>query len=158
MQLTGHLTYYEACHSYTAKRFGLCNCDYFKGKYIDNAKRVGIEIFEPIRNHFGVPIKVNSLFRSQKLNMLIGGSSTSKHLQALAIDIDDTYSKHLGITNADFFYWAKHNLLFDQLIWEFGNDKNPSWVHIGIRKNRDKYRKQILKSFYRNGIVHYEKY
>jgi hypothetical protein len=59
-----------------------------------------------------------------------------------------------GITNKDIFNYIKENLDFDQLIWEFGNSKEPDWVHVSYTK--DKNRKQILKGIKINGRTHYE--
>ena len=54
------------------------------------------------------------------------------------MDIDDTFGYK---TNAEMYHWIKDNLDFDQLIWEFGDDKNPNWVHVSYvsdEKNRNK--------------------
>ena len=48
-------------------------------------------------------------------------------------------------TNTEVFYYIKENLDFDQLIWEFGNDENPDWVHVSF-KAMGKQRNQILQA------------
>ena len=75
----------------------------------------------------GGPIKINSFFRSIELNEAIGGSSTSQHCEGRAMDIDDTYGCK---TNSEMFNYIKDNLDFDQLIWEFGDDEEPNWIHV----------------------------
>jgi len=50
--------------------------------------------------------------------------------------LDDT---HGFKTNAEMFNYIKDNLEYDQLIWEFGTDENPDWIHVsyvGPGKNR----------------------
>jgi hypothetical protein len=49
------------------------------------------------------------------------------------------------VTNAEIFNYIKDNLNFDQLIWEFGTDTNPDWVHVSYDSS-GKQRKQILKA------------
>jgi hypothetical protein len=154
--ISKHLSEREACNSWTAKRLGIDNCPK-SSKIWENIQLLANAIFEPLRVHFGVPIKVNSLYRSERLNRAIGGSPTSAHLKGLAIDIDDDFSKKYDVTNRDFFNWVKNNLNFDQLIWEFGNDNEPDWVHIGIKRNFGKNRHQVLRSFRdKNGQVYYK--
>lgn len=107
-------------------------------------------IFEPLRNHFGEQIYVSSFYRSPELNKAIGGSSSSQHCEGEAIDIDDVYSK---ATNADFFNYIKDKLEFDQLIWEFGDDNNPAWVHASYRLGKNRMR--VLKAIKENGRTKY---
>jgi hypothetical protein len=112
------------------------------------------KIFEPIREHFGVPIHISSGYRSKELNAKIGGSATSQHCKGQAVDIDMDNSAN-GVTNADVFNYIKDNLPFDQLIWEFGNEDNCDWVHVSYVPNG---RKQILKAFKMNGATKYFPY
>jgi hypothetical protein len=101
-------------------------------------KEVARNLFEPVRLHFGVRIYVSSFYRCKKLNTIIGGSDTSDHMTGNAIDVDaDWYNEKLSdetiLTNAMIFHWIKENLKFDQLIWEYGDAKNPAWVHMSWR-------------------------
>ena len=132
MNISPHITYKEAIHSNTAKRFGIDNTPNPNQLY--NMQMVAEFIFEPIRDHFNVPIMINSMFRSKELNRLVGGSKTSQHLfdnNAGAIDIDDTYG---GVTNKEMYKWIQENLQFDQLICEYPDEYgNPSWIHVSFR-------------------------
>lgn len=123
--ISKHISYKEATRSLTAIRLGLEN----KPNEYELSNMIGVaeNIFEPLRKWVNDPIKVNSFFRSIELNKAIGGSSRSQHCQGRAIDIDDTYGH---ATNAEMFHWIKENLNFDQMIWEFGTDENPDWVHV----------------------------
>jgi len=139
----------EAVESYTAKRRGIKNVP---SEYeLVNMTAVAENIFEPLREWVGGPIKINSFFRSIELNQAIGGSSKSQHCQGRAIDIDDTYGWK---TNAEMYHWIKENLDFDQMIWEFGTDENPDWVHISY-VSQDGNRNRCLKAERINGKTTY---
>ena len=103
---------------------------------------VAENVFEPLRKWVGGPIKINSFFRSPELNKAIGGSSKSQHCEGRAIDIDDVYGHK---SNAEMFNYIKNNLDFDQLIWEFGTDDNPDWVHVSY-VSVDGNRRRCLKA------------
>ena len=148
MNISEHISFKEALRSNTAKRLGLDNMP-------DNETLVTMQvtaqhIFELLRNHFNEPIYISSFYRSPELNKAIGGSAKSQHCKGEAIDIDDVYSK---ATNADFFNYIKERLEFDQLIWEFGNDEQPDWVHVSY--NLGKNRMRILKAVKQNGRTQY---
>ena len=141
MKISKHISYWEATKSQTALRNGIENIP--SGEDMERMKIVAEKCFEPIRQWHGKPIAISSFYRSYDLNEEIGGSETSDHVKGCAIDIDaDVFNN--GVTNAEIFIWAAENLEFDQLIWEFGNDDNPAWVHISYRTNGTN-RNQILK-------------
>lgn len=154
MQISKHLSLAEVSRSETAKRKGINNTP--SGEHLENFKKLAENIFEPIREHFGVPIHISSGYRSKELNAAIGGSATSQHCSGEAIDIDMDGSAS-GVTNAQVFNFIKDNLQFDQLIWEFGSNSNPDWVHVSY-ETTGKQRKQILKAVKSNGKTAYEKY
>jgi hypothetical protein len=110
------------------------------------------EVFEPLRAYANGPIKINSFFRSPELNKAIGGSAKSQHCHGQAIDIDDTYG-HLS--NAEMFNFIKEYLDFDQMIWEFGDDDNPDWVHISY-VSRKENRNRCLKAYKHQGKTNYK--
>ena len=152
MQISKHLSLAEVSRSETAKRKGINNTP--SGEHLENFKKLAENIFEPIREHFGVPIHISSGYRSKELNASVGGSSSSQHCQGEAIDID---MDGTTITNAEIFNYIKDNLNFDQMIWEFGNDTNPDWVHVSY-ESTGKQRKQILKAIKANGKTSYVPY
>jgi len=152
MKLSKHLDLSEVIRSDSAKRNGISNMP--TGEHIANFMLLAEKIFEPIREHFGVPIHISSGYRSVELNRLIKGSSSSQHCKGQAIDIDMDGTSN-GVTNTDVFNYIKDNLPFDQLIWEFGNEDNPDWVHVSYV---EKPRKQILKAFKMNGATKYFPY
>jgi len=154
MNLSNHLTLEEATKSATAIRKGIYNLpvDEHLAALVNTANK----IFEPIRNHFNVPIGVTSGYRSKALNNAISGSSkTSQHCKGEALDIDaDMYG---SITNKQIFDFIRENLDFDQLIWEFGTDIEPNWIHVSIKQFGEQ-RKQILRASRVGGKVHYSNY
>ena len=141
MKISNHITYAEAIHSNTAKRRCIDNTP--NPTQVENMKLTAEKIFEPLREWVGGPIKVNSFFRSSELNTKIGGSKTSQHCKGQAIDIDDVFGYK---TNAEMYNWIKENLDFDQMIWEFGTDMNPNWVHISYVSEEDN-RNRCLKAY-----------
>ena len=141
MKISDHITYAEAIHSNTAKRRGIDNTP--NPTQVENMKLTAEKIFEPLRKFVGGPIKVNSFFRSPELNTKIGGSKTSQHCKGQAIDIDDVFGYK---TNAEMYNWIKENLDVDQMIWEFGTDMNPNWVHISYVSEEDN-RNRCLKAY-----------
>lgn len=137
-RISKYVSYDEATKSQTAIRNKIDNKP--NTEEINNMKYVASKVFDKVREHFGIPLKVSSFFRCKKLNTAVGGSATSQHMTGEAIDIDADGS---SITNAQVFDYIKNNLDFDQLIWEFGDKKNPAWVHVSLKRN-GKNRKQIL--------------
>ena len=149
MRISKHISYKEATQSQTAVRKGINNDP--DAYQLQNMQVLAEKVFEPLREHFGVPIAINSFFRSQKLNKAIGGAAGSQHTQGRAIDIDDTLG---GVSNKQMFDWIRENLDYDQLIWEFGNNTNPDWVHISYVSESEN-RKRVLKASKKNGKTVY---
>jgi|TARA_R100000482_G_scaffold34623_1_gene11316 hypothetical protein len=151
MRLSNNLTLAEVTKSATAKRKGISNEPTIE--HLENLKALALNIFQPLRNYFGVPITVSSGYRSAELNSLIGGSTTSQHCKGEAIDID-VYG---NLTNADVFSYLREHTNFDQLIWEFGDEKQPDWVHCSY-KRLGRNRGEVLRAVRVNGKVRYEIY
>jgi len=146
--ISDHITYKEATHSNTATRRGIKNIP--NEKQLKAMKLLAEKVFEPLRNHFNKPIRVNSFFRSYDLNKAIGGSTTSQHGQGEAIDLCATK----GFNNKDIYDYIVENLDYDQIIWEFGTSKNPDWVHVSYNSD-GKNRKQQLKAENKGGRTTY---
>ena len=119
---------------------------------MENMITIAEEVFEPLRAYVGGPIKINSFFRSPELNKAIGGSTKSQHCHGQAIDLDDTFGR---CTNAEMFGFIKKYLDFDQIIWEFGDDNNPDWVHVSY-VSPDRNRKRCLKAYKEKGKTNYK--
>lgn len=153
--ISEHLSLKEVTKSSTALKFGIKNIP--SEKHLNNLKIYAQKIFEPIRNHFNVPIFISSGYRSKKLNSIIGGSKSSQHCKGQALDLDQDH-RNSKIQNKDIFYFVKDNLEFDQMIWEFGDRNNPGWVHISFNPDKKYQRMQILVAQKINGKTKYTKY
>lgn len=142
MQLSKNLYLSEVIKSRTAKRLGITNEPTVE--HLVNLKELAENIFQPLRDYYGVPIYISSGYRSEALNKAIGGSKSSQHCKGQAIDIDR--DGHILPNNAEIFKYIKNNLDFDQLIWEFGSNTNPDWVHVSYN-NYGNQRKQVLVAY-----------
>ena len=151
--ISKHVSLKEVSKSDTAIRLGIDNTP--KGTQLANIKLLCEKVFEPLREWAGVPIKLSSVFRSDELNKAVPGSSrTSQHCanNGAAMDIDNDGST---ITNKHIFDFIKTHLDFDQLIWEFGNESQPDWVHVSYKATGN--RKEILQAKKINGVTKYVK-
>ena len=128
-------------YSITATRRGIDNTP--GSEELNNMQLLAEKIFEPLREWVRGPIRINSFYRAPELNKAIGGSTTSQHCKGQAMDIDDT-SCHKP--SAEMSAWIKENLDFDQMIWEFGDDDNPNWVHVSYVSNVSN-RNRCLKAY-----------
>lgn len=153
-KISENISFKEATKSDAAIRLGIKNIP--SEKELEAMKAVAENIFEPLRKWHGKPIAITSFYRSKELNKKIGGSPNSQHCLGEAIDIDaDIYNN--GISNKNIFEYILNNLEFDQLIWEFGDNENPAWVHVSFTQKR-KNRKEVLKAIKENGKTKYVKY
>ena len=151
MKLSENLSLGEVIKSTTALRLGINN--YPNDIVLKNLSYLAKYLFQPLRKLCEVPIFISSGYRSPVLNAAIGGSTKSQHCKGEAIDIDMDNKKSV-LTNADIFNTIKDELDFDQLIWEFGNDKNPAWVHVSFTSGNN--RKEILRAYRENGMTKYK--
>lgn len=135
--ISKYISYEEATTSQTATRNKIKNVP--GAVELINMQLVAIRVFDVVREHFGFPLRVSSFFRNEATNKAVGSKNNSQHVKGQAIDMQGTGA----ISNAMIFDYIKENLDFDQLIWEFGNDKNPAWVHVSY-VSKGKNRKQIL--------------
>ena len=147
--ISEHISYKEGVYSRTATRLNIDNKP--NDDQMRNMCLIAEEVFEPLRVWVGGPIKINSFFRSPELNKAIGGSTKSQHCHGQAIDLDDTFGR---ATNAEMYEFIRKYLDFDQMIWEFGDDDNPSWVHVSY-VSEDKNRNRCLKAYKENGKTKY---
>lgn len=158
-QISQHLSYREVVRSQTATRHGINN--HPTEEHLVNIKLIAERIFEPLRaiaseeRGKSTPLYISSFYRCPDLNKAIGGSSTSQHCQGRAIDLDiDGWYDDLE--NVDLFYIIEEELEFDQLIWEFGDDYNPSWVHVSYSSEIN--RGIVLRAQRVNNKIQYTKY
>ena len=148
--ISKHISDKEGVYSITAIRLDLDNTP--TKTHLNNMKELAEQVFEPLREWVGGPIRVNSFYRGKELNKAIGGSSKSQHCRGQAMDIDDTKCHK---TNAEMFRFIRDELEFDQLIWEFGDDDNPNWLHISYVNEIDN-RNRCLRAYRDRGKTKYK--
>jgi hypothetical protein len=142
MNLSKHVTLKEFQASELATLRGIKN--EMSESQIASAKLLCENVFEPLRIYLNIPIEISSGFRGIQVNRILKGASvTSQHCKGEAMDLK---------INAKGFHFIKDKLEFDQLIWEFGNDEQPSWVHVSFSPRN---RKQVLKASKKNGKTIY---
>jgi hypothetical protein len=151
MKVSEHFALAEFTRSESAKRHGVSNEP--TPEHLENLKVLCEKVLEPIRVKFG-PINISSGYRSKALNHYIGGSLNSQHCEAKAADIDMDGMN--SVSNTEIFNYIKDSLDFDQMIWEFGDNNKPDWVHVSY--NGAKNRKQILRALKVNGKTVYAPY
>jgi len=153
MNLSANFTLKELTKSDTATRLGLDNTP--DAQALENLKTLCEKVLQPVREHFGKSVTVNSGYRSPESNAAVGGSKTSDHCKGQAADIEIA-----GVANADLAQWIMDNLEYTQLILEFYTSGIPDsgWVHVSYDPNNLK--KQELtatkvagKTTYLNGLV-----
>jgi zinc D-Ala-D-Ala carboxypeptidase len=151
MKLTSNLNLAEVTKSATATRKGIANTP--TATHLIALKEVATNIFQPCREHFGKPLAVTSGYRSEALNEAINGSKRSQHSKGEALDLDaDVFG---GFSNAELFNYIKNHLDFDQLIWEFGDNNNPAWVHCSYKTQGN--RNEVLIAVKTNGKTTYRR-
>lgn len=124
MQLSRNFYLSEFVRSQTASRYGIPNSP--DRTQLNNLKDVCENILQPVRDYFKRPVVVSSGFRSPLLNQRIGGSTNSQHCSGEAADFEIP-----GIDNRSVAKWIRENLVYDQLILEYWNEKHPNsgWIH-----------------------------
>lgn len=152
MKLTKNFSLDELTQSNTATRLGINNEP--DEQTIQNLKLLCEHILQPLRDAIGTPIRITSGFRSLQLNTKIGGSKTSDHMKGFAGDIKNPTGDNMLL----FKLIIELNLPFKQLIYEFGNDLQPQWIHVAVDENIDNPKREILKAIKKNGRTIYIKY
>lgn len=148
MQLTKNFTLEELTRSSKAKALRIDNSP--NAEQLANLKALAENILQPLRDGLGFPIKITSGLRVPALNKAVKGSRTSQHIYGEAVDIN------VSGKNKVIFDWIVENLDFDQIIWEFGTDAEPDWVHVSYKKN-EVNRQEKLKAIKQNGKTKYIK-
>lgn len=146
-QLTKNFTLAELTKSQTAARKGLDNTP--TPQVEKNLKSLAETILQPLREKIAKPIVINSGYRSPAVNAAVGGSATSAHRFGHAVDlVVPSYAGGDVKKLCQFVvkFLKDNNIAFDQVIYEFGSDANPTqgWVHLGIKSGNNKQRKQLL--------------
>jgi hypothetical protein len=125
LNLSTHFTLIEFCASEVAARRGLDNT--MPSELIPNAVALCETVLEPARAVLG-PLRVNSGYRSKKVNSAVGGAWGSQHQFGQAADIIPLAA---NVSLVDLYVWLyRNNKAWDQLIFEFS-----SWIHVSATPN-----------------------
>jgi hypothetical protein len=143
-RISNNITYKEATKSRKAIERGLDNTP--NEEQLSNMILVAENVFQPLREHYGWAIGITSFFRADLVNKAVGGASSSKHKKGEAIDIDadvyeQTFEDGCEFTNKHIFDWIVANCDFDTIIWEYGTDEEPAWVHVTYSAVNNRKRK-----------------
>ena len=154
MKLSNNFSLEELCKSQTAVRKGLNNIpdSSFESDIVENLRALCVNVLQPIRDNYKLPISPSSGYRSVLLNETIGGSKTSQHCRGEAVDLEIA-----GVPNAILAEWIQENLIYDQLILEFYKKDVPSsgWVlqvtlQHSLHTPRGAY--QLILEFYKKDV------
>lgn len=146
-QLSPHFTLAECVQSQVAKLKGIDNTpDEFA---IENMRRLCCQILEPVRENYGIPINVSSMFRSPELNRAMNGSKKSQHMHGCAVDF-----KVKDVPNLELAIWIRDNLIFDQLILEAPtSDPFHGWVHCSLISGQNRMQTlTMIEGRYEQGL------
>ena len=146
MRLSKDFTLEEFTRSITAVNHGIDNMP--SAVHIANMRNLARNILQPARDELGMPIYVSSGYRCEALNAMIGGAFNSQHKSGEAADLQCA-------DNARLFNYIRFNHLFDQLIWEFGDDDSPQWVHVSLKMAGAQNRNMVLKAVKEDGKTKY---
>ena len=153
MNLSANFTLNELIKSETATRLDIDNTP--NDEQIESLRLLCENILQPVRDHFGKPVKITSGFRCPAVNQATGGSATSDHCKGQAVDFEID-----GLPNPDVAQWIMDNLDYTQLILEFYTQGQPNsgWIHCSfdpsnLKKQELTATKVAGKTTYLNGLV-----
>lgn len=121
MKISKNFTLEEIERSDIAKENGIYNK--LPTYLLKPVKRLINRTLQPLRNLIDEPIFITSGYRSNKLNDLIGGVSSSKHTLGMAVDI---ISKNLTIQELQTLL-KNSNIPFTKAI-----NENDKWLHLSF--------------------------
>jgi hypothetical protein len=151
MNLSDHFSLEEATRSDTATRLGISNQP--NAQQLENMKVAAIGM-EKIRELLASPINVNSWIRLPEVNVAVGGSKVSSHMDGWAIDFTcKGFGNPLEVCKAI----EKSNIKFDQMIYEFGD---KGWTHISFAPEMRQQKLTIFRpqNKYAIGILTQDEY
>lgn len=142
MKLSKNFSLREFTRSATADREGISNDP--TEEHIENLKKLCDNVLQPLRDAIGMPIRLTSGYRSKALNEKVGGSTTSDHSHGRAADLElwvDGEEKNAKLYNAI----KSLDLPTKQVIWEYGDENEPNWVHVSYEEGNEK--RQFLAAY-----------
>ena len=141
IRLTEHFKLGEFTKSITAERLGISNEPGYE--QVLALRHLCREVLEPLRQHYGKPIRVTSGYRCQLLNQKVGGVGNSQHQYGEAADL----SIPSEAVARDWFQWLVKYTDFDQLLFEHSRRLGNCWLHISCRWDSSKNRHQAIFNY-----------
>lgn len=136
-QISEHFWLSEFTRSSTARRLGIDNTP--SQAQVLQTELLVRNVLQPMRGHFGRPVRINSGIRVEELNRAVGGSSNSDHMWGRAADFEDFYDERW---NYEYGLWLQNSPVeFKQLIWEFGGE----WLHISYQQGHN--RGEVIEAY-----------
>lgn len=134
--LTEHFMLEEFVISLTAVKHNILNVP--TPDVISNLHRLCVDVLEPVRNHFALPVLINSGYRCKQLNDFVGGVKNSQHLYGLAADIVIGNESKLYRPSAVADWIVNSDVPYDQCILYY------TFVHVSVAPVGKSPRKQFL--------------
>jgi zinc D-Ala-D-Ala carboxypeptidase len=150
--MTKNFTLSELIASPTATARGIKEQFTPPQQVIENLTNLAVKILQPLRDGLGRPIKITSGYRCERLNVAIGGSRTSEHCKGMAADLQLIVNGQ-NLSGLIYNKIIELKLPYTQMIWEFGNNEHPDWIHISY--NKSNLKRQNLKAVKTNGKTTY---
>ena len=125
MKISKNFTLEELTKSQTAEALKIDNTP--GAEQIINLCALVHHVLQPLRDHYGQPVKISSGYRCPALNKAVGGVTNSQHMRGQAADIKIT-----GVTPTHIADYIANHLPYDQVILY------PTFVHVSysIQANR----------------------
>lgn len=138
MKLSKNFTLEEFISSSTAERMGIDNVPKDE-EVIKNLRNLCLETLQPLRDHVGAPVHINSGYRCKELNEAVGGVKNSQHCRGEACDIRIASPKQ----GREWAAWIEDNCRFDQMLLE-RNKNGAVWLHVSCKRDAEANR-QVFK-------------
>lgn len=140
--LSEHFSLREFITSATADKYKIDNMP--QPAQIYNLKVLCHHVLEPLRQYAGIPIFINSGYRSVALNRLVHGVEASQHILGQAADIHIRNAQEAN----DFFDFILLHCTFDQLLFEH-TVSGMKWLHVSCKPHINDNRKMARRNYLR---------
>jgi len=141
LRLTEHFTLGEFTRSITAERLGIRNEPDWE--QIEAMRHLCQEVLEPLRQHYGQPIRITSGYRCPALNEAVSGVGNSQHMLGEAADLS-VPSEEVA---REWFQWIVRHTEFDQLLFEHSRRLRNRWLHISCKPDNNLNRHQSIFNY-----------
>jgi hypothetical protein len=124
---------------YVTSQEGLKAVNYPRTEEVyDNIKYLARHFLQPLRNHFQVPIVINSGYRCRQVNKAVGGADGSWHMKGCAADIR-VPSALVGCQMVAFLHdrFLHEGIGYQELLLSKSTKTGNLWLHIAFNPSGD---------------------